>query len=276
MFATTNDTNNNKNDDDHATRVQQTQNQLKAIENEIKSTQALTSNKMDILALKALYKDANSQYFERGVDVLANRYSSIRTTRGDGNCYYRSFLYQLSDLLLANKNGDEMKRVVAYVKDSNTAVTNIGGYDEMTMEIFYDSMVEFIETLEKAETTSETMHTELNQENATSDYCTWYMRVITATYLKADPDRFLPYLEDGYMDIAAFCQTQIEPMGKECSMVQVLALAEAFQVRVTIEYLDGHEFKDQLTKHEFGPESSQTHLYMLYRPGHYDILYPKE
>lgn len=151
-------------------------------------------------------------------------------------------------------------------------VTSVGGYEEMAIEIFHDSIVEFFESLSGSN--PEALHQELTQENATSDYCTWYLRVLTATFLKGDPTRFLPYLEDGYMDIASFCQTQIEPMGKECTMVQVLALAEAFQVNVQIEYLDGREFKDSLTKHVFGPESSPTKLTLLYRPGHYDILYP--
>lgn len=159
------------------------------------------------------------------------------------------------------------------VKESNSAVINVGGYDEMAIDIFYESIVEFFEELPKM--TPEKLHTELTQENATSDYCTWYLRVLTATFLKSDPARFLPYLEDGYMDIAAYCQTQIEPMGKECTMVSVLALAEAFQVRVQIEYLDGRPFEEKLTRHEFGPEETPTKLSLLYRPGHYDILYAK-
>ena len=133
-------------------------------------------------------------------------------------------------------------------------------------------MVEFIESLLKG-MTKEALHKELTEENGTSDYCTWYLRVVTATFLKSDPVRFTPYLEGECTDVSAFCQTQIEPMGKECSMVQVLALAEAFQVLVKIEYLDGREFSDQLTNHVFGPESSSTKLTLLYRPGHYDILY---
>ena len=163
------------------------------------------------------------------------------------------------------------------VKDSMAFVTSVGGYDEMAVEIFYESLVDFLEGL----TTHEAMHRELTQENSTSDYCTWYLRVLTATFLKADPTRFEPFLEDGYYDIATFCQQQIEPMGKECSMVQVLALAEAFQVKVEIEYLDGREFTPRLhggnglTMHTFGSDTSATTLRLLYRPGHYDILYSK-
>lgn len=149
----------------------------------------------------------------------------------------------------------------------------------MAIEIFYDSFVEFLEGLAESDEKKHAMHKELTEENSTSDYCTWYLRVLSATFFKADPERFLPYLEGGYVDIYSYCQQEIEPMGKECTMVQVLALAEVFQVRVDIEYLDGHEFPSDnfaLAKHSFGPETAATTLSLLYRPGHYDILYPKK
>jgi hypothetical protein len=62
-------------------------------------------------------------------------------------------------------------------------------------------------------------------------------------------------------------------MGKEADMVQVLALAEVLQINVIIEYLDGREFHDKLTQHQFGPPEVKTKVTLLYRPGHYDILY---
>ena len=69
----------------------------------------------------------------------------------------------------------------------------------------------------------------------------------------------------------------VEPMGKECEMVSVLALAEAFGVQVSVEYLDGRALvNDKLARHTFGPESAKIRLEFLYRPGHYDVLYPKE
>ena len=56
-------------------------------------------------------------------------------------------------------------------------------------------------------------------------------------------------------------------------MVGVLALAEAFGVMVNIEYLDGRELVDggSLVMHSFGDGGLQ--ITLLYRPGHYDILY---
>ena len=43
------------------------------------------------------------------------------------------------------------------------------------------------------------------------------------------------------------------------------------------EYLDGRPFDNNgLTLHEFGNMDSKTKVTLLYRPGHYDILYEIE
>ena len=71
-------------------------------------------------------------------------------------------------------------------------------------------------------------------------------------------------------------------MGKECEEIQIIALTEALQVNVCIVYLDNkqrpdnepiqqHVFSGQLTS----SESPSWSIYLLYRPGHYDILYRK-
>jgi ubiquitin thioesterase protein OTUB1 len=60
-------------------------------------------------------------------------------------------------------------------------------------------------------------------------------------------------------------------------MVAIVAFAECFNVCVSIEYLDGHPFDPAqgLTKYNLGDEeTSKLQLTLLYRPGHYDILYP--
>lgn len=121
------------------------------------------------------------------------------------------------------------------------------------------------------------MHETLTEENASSEYCTWYLRVLTAAHLKSDPERFQFFLEGEYTDINTFCSREVEPMGKECGEMQVIALAEAIGMHVKIEYLDGRPFDigegKGLIMHEFGNLDSNTKITLLYRPGHYDILY---
>ncbi len=44
---------------------------------------------------------------------------------------------------------------------------------------------------------------------------------LTLTTLKANAERFSPFI--GEDDVAAWCQREAEPMGKECEQVQVLS-----------------------------------------------------
>ncbi len=181
------------------------------------------------------------------------------------------------------------------------------GYDRFTIETFHEELVELFEFLSTSMGTSTNntstgptktlpelqalLHTKLTEENSTSDYCTWYLRVITSSYLKSDPDRFIHFLDDpNYFDVHTFCSREVDPMGRECGMVQVLALAEAMGVKVKIEYLDGREMtacaggtndgksagqeeEKKLMLHEFGGGDCGLEIHLLYRPGHYDILY---
>jgi ubiquitin thioesterase protein OTUB1 len=132
--------------------------------------------------------------------------------------------------------------------------------------------------------TAQQLHEQLTEEGGLSEYCTWYLRALTATWCKAHADKFLPYLEEPFVDVTQFCASQIEPVGSEATMIAIVAFAECFGVTVSIEYLDGHAFdvKQGLTKHVFGggddddKDSCKLQLTLLYRPGHYDILYPKK
>jgi ubiquitin thioesterase protein OTUB1 len=60
-------------------------------------------------------------------------------------------------------------------------------------------------------------------------------------------------------------------MGKECDHLQIIALTSALGVPVRVEYMDRGE-GDQCNHHHF-PEDSTPVVTLLYRPGHYDILY---
>ena len=239
-------------------KYRQTESQLDAIEAEIRRNQPLTSKIQDILSLRKKYVEGSS--FDKGVLHLAKTYRAIRTVRGDGNCYYRAFLYSLCETTT------ELDRIIKVVEESLDHVEECG-FERFTIESFWDELLDFLKSLPRD------FHNDLNEENSISDYASWYMRILTAVHLKRDPDRFVHFLDEEYLDLETFCRQEVEPMGKECGMLQVLALAESLGVKVEIEYLDGRDCVT--TQHSFGPEGAKTVLTMLYRPGHYDILYRK-
>jgi ubiquitin thioesterase protein OTUB1 len=322
---------------------QQTEAQLEAIANDIRESQPLTSELKPLEDLKAEYSSSGSdsgggdpssganRFFLLGIDDLIHNkgYTHYRSTRGDGNCYYRAFLYRLCDRLLAlsdrqgrpsngndddDDENDDVRRICRFLKDESLPwVTSVGGYEETSVEIFYDSIVECLDRVvsgnggsnggsnDDEAFTHADLHSMLNEEASTSDYCVWYLRILAATHCRADPERFLPYVLGEQQpdrphfadDVDSYCRACIEPVGSEATMVSALALAEALRVPVTVAYLDGHPFVAAtaaedgggpgIVQHRFGPAQSDdngggagedsVHITLLYRPGHYDILY---
>lgn len=110
----------------NAEKYQQTQAQLEKIEQEVKATQPLTSEQLDIATLKELYPadEPASKYFLLGINALDKRYEKIRKTRGDGNCYYRSFLYNLCEAICGNQS--ELERVIKF--GAYGTVRSFGGF----------------------------------------------------------------------------------------------------------------------------------------------------
>lgn len=171
-----------------------------------------------------------------------------------------------------------LKLSTVTAKESFHAAVKTYGYDEFALETFYEEFLSLLSSLSSYTfLTQNDLHKRLNEEGGTADYCTWYMRVLTACKLKSDPDRFAGFLcfEDGMTgsageyvhnphlssaeNIAEFCLREVEPMGRECTMVQVLALAEIIEVTVAIEYLDGRPFDEErgLVLHRFAEEGGE-------------------
>lgn len=254
------------------TKRNQTEAQLAEIEAKEVQSHPLTSSLLPISALVDVLSDATGTYLQ-GAKYLSTKYQSFRRIRPDGNCFYRAVMFGVCESILNSDSNNELERLTAWAKASLDEMCT-RGYDRITLEMFYDELVDLFEYL-ATKPKLDDLVTKLNEENGTSEYVTWYLRVVTAAHLKSDPDRFIHFIEGG-MDIPTFCSREVEPMGRESEMVQVLALAEAMSVDVAIEYLDGRYFDKALTRHEFAGSdggNSTTKVTLLYRPGHYDILY---
>ena len=158
--------------------------QLEAIEADIKNQQ-LTSQLLPISVLLQQYTNKEVEAaFIKGSTFLCTKYTSLRKIRGDGNCYYRAFLYSLCEHLVRDNNNAEFYRLKEIVKGSLKWVCNYG-YEEHTIEMFYDELVELFDFIEgvciinnkkkpsssKDEVDNNIMnelHAKLNEENAVS------------------------------------------------------------------------------------------------------------
>eukprot|EP00079_Xenopus_tropicalis_P019396 XP_012808997.1 PREDICTED: ubiquitin thioesterase OTUB1 isoform X2 [Xenopus tropicalis] len=72
--------------------------------------------------------------------------------------------------------------------------------------------------------------------------------------------------------IEDFHNTEVEPMCKESDHIHIISLSQALNVSIQVEYMDRGEGGTTVT-HVFPEGSDPPQVFLLYRPGHYDILY---
>ena len=135
------------------------------------------------------------------------------------------------------------------------------------------------------------------RDDATSNYIVFLLRMITAAEVKRRDDFFAPFIIGlSGLDVDTFCSRCIDPMGEESDHVQLVALTDALQVPLRVAYLDrsmGDSFDSgggggtmssnggvvapHVDMHDFIPSeaaSTEPRVHLMYRPGHYDVLYP--
>lgn len=84
---------------------------------------------------------------------------------------------------------------------------------------------------------------------------------------------FTKYLTDSkQLWKTIFLLQEVEPMFKESDHIHIIALSAALKVGVRVKYMDRGNTPEVIA-HDF-PEGSSPAIHLLYRPGHYDILYP--
>uniref|UniRef100_A0A480YDB0 Ubiquitin thioesterase OTUB1 n=1 Tax=Sus scrofa TaxID=9823 RepID=A0A480YDB0_PIG len=193
------------------------------------------------------------------------KYSYIRKTRPDGNCFYRAFGFShLEALLDDSKELQRFKAVSAKSKEDLVSQ----GFTEFTIEDFHNTFMDLIEQVEKQTSVADLLASFNDQ--STSDYLVVYLRLLTSGYLQRESKFFEHFIEGG-RTVKEFCQQEVEPMCKESDHIHIIALAQALSVSIQVEYMDRGE--GGTTNPHIFPEGSEPKVYLLYRPGHYDILY---
>lgn len=208
--------------------------------------------------------------FLRKLPALGTKYPGLRRVRGDGNCFYRSFSYLLVELMLTDKT--LFNAVKTKVDTSMKYLENVG-YTEAAVGFFVEeAMAFFAESFPKNEPELDAFFGDPNG----SMYIIWFMRLLAAGYIKHHwAERFVFFAGEGYLDGNDYCAKEIEPADRECEQIAVISLCEFFEIRTCVEYLDQNPGEDETTTYFFGPgnEGDEARIHILYRPGHYDILY---
>ncbi|KAI5477452.1 syntaxin [Pseudohyphozyma bogoriensis] len=245
-------------------------------------------------SVKDEYRNAGAEVFLRKLEGLEKMgFTKVRRTRGDGDCFYRSFIWSYLERLV-DLPGEESKKAF-YLVESLLPTLEAVGFEKEIFEDFYAPLQKILKNLASPAVTGRRPSHEELYEALTRDedaMCTIvFLRLLTSAYLKTHPDEFVPFLfamEDdprwfgNAPSMDDFCGFYVEPCSKEADHLQITALTRALGVHTRIAYLDQSspaakfgggvgEAGTEVDFHEFEEEEQEKLAnVLLYRPGHYD------
>ncbi|KAL4692655.1 hypothetical protein H8959_016465 [Pygathrix nigripes] len=222
----------------------------------------LISEKCDILSI--LRDHPENRIYRRKIEELSKRFTAIRKTKGDGNCFYRALGYSYLESLLG-KSREIFKFKERVLQTPNDLLA--AGFEEHKFRNFFNAFYSVVELVEKDGSVSSLLKV-FNDQSA-SDHIVQFLRLLTSAFIRNRADFFRHFIDEE-MDIKDFCTHEVEPMATECDHIQITALSQALSIALQVEYVD--EMDTALNHHVF-PEAATPSVYLLYKTSHYNILY---
>eukprot|EP00898_Chlorokybus_atmophyticus_P005114 jgi/Chlat1/5603/Chrsp369S05375 len=222
---------------------------------------------------------------------LGAEYSAFRRVRGDGNCFYRGFMFAYLEHFMHQQDSSsspQPEQVLDIIKQSTAKLVS-HGFVEYTFEDEQATLADLLASVSPRHapqqiTLDALVHRFRNPE--VSNAAVMFLRFLTSCEIHSRTDFFEPFIAgmtDNNQTVAQFCRASVEVMGEESDHVHITALIDALKLPVRVAYLDGGMSHGQdlaeVTQHDFHPQQDDgtpalvPEVVLLYRPGHYDILY---
>ncbi|KAI3382701.1 hypothetical protein SNEBB_006897 [Seison nebaliae] len=184
--------------------------------------------------LESRYAD-NSPY-SKNINKLLESFRAIRMIRGDGNCFYRSFAIGLLEILDSEQQINFLLRIVNEAKEF--LIDN--GYDEMTTDDCFSQweyilveMKRYIRLpMEQRKKLINNVFLNLDESN----YIIAAIRLISSYAIQFFWEDFQYFIdcetkpgESARDALRRFCQSTIEPIGRDIDHVTITALAKVMK-----------------------------------------------
>ncbi|KAK6859557.1 hypothetical protein PG995_003193 [Apiospora arundinis] len=215
--------------------------------------------------------------------ALPQTYSHYRPIQGDGNCGWRAIGFGYIESLIRCGGVNQLQAELGRLRALNDYLQTAGGFDPLVTEDFTDITFELMEELIQAMTKGAdpmVLLMERFNEVMTSSAIIYHLRLLAASWLKgnfAEYEAFIPG------DVNSYCQEWVLPVDREIDHLGMVLLFKVLlnpaNMVLEIAYLDRSE-GDQVNVHRMPEEANgkdaasvEPMIQLLYRPGHYDILY---
>ena len=144
-------------------------------------------------ALEAEYR-AGSTIFLAKIAALRLRYSGIRRTRGDGNCFFRSFLFAYLENILRTQDLVERERAVGRLETLRQRLLN-AGYEELVLESPLELLLGMLRSIGSPTDPLTLSAWEGNMRSEDiSNYVVFLLRMATSAEVKRRAEFFAPFI----------------------------------------------------------------------------------
>ena len=207
-----------------------------------------------------------------------------RKIRGDGNCFYRSFVFGLIERIFkyAAKEDIPIRKTVKLI---NERIINLLKGAEMQSMIYEDFLDDWKTTIDRLLLpvfpldVGDRLEEIWRNDEMISHSTIMLFRLVTSAFLFLNWNEYLPFLE-GFFDTShsigsrkIFCSKWAECMGVESDQIHATCLSNAIGIPIRIFSIE----KEKIIPSTISPvdecfKKDDSYLSLLYRPGHYDLL----
>ncbi|KAI0376112.1 cysteine proteinase [Hypomontagnella monticulosa] len=215
--------------------------------------------------------------------ALPETYSHYRPIQGDGNCGWRAIAFAYFETLVRSGDMNQIQGELARLTSLNTYIESVGGHASWMFEDMVSETFELFNAVITAMSNGQdpmpfVMEKFNNLESAQN--LVYHQRLLASSWLKGNPSQYEPWIA-GTVD--SYIQDTILPIDREIDHIGVVLLHDVLMkpagIVLEIAYLDRSE-GSVVNVHRMPEETINQDpavlgpmVYLLYRPGHYDILY---
>ncbi|KAI1140914.1 cysteine proteinase [Hypoxylon sp. FL0543] len=215
--------------------------------------------------------------------ALPQTYSHYRPVQGDGNCGWRAIAFAYFETLVRCGDITQAQGELARLTSLNNYIETVGGhsswlFEDMVSETF-DLFNQIITAMSNGQDAMPFVVEKFNTPDS-SQSIVYHQRLLASSWLKGNYRQYEPWIAGGGEN---YVQDTIMPIDREIDHVGVVLLYDVLlkpaNIVLEIAYLDRSEGAE-VNVHRMPEEANGQDpaalgpmIYLLYRPGHYDILY---
>ncbi|KAM3309822.1 hypothetical protein ACQJBY_030860 [Aegilops geniculata] len=201
-------------------------------------------------------------------------YSECRPVIGDGECFYRSFIFSYLEQVIDRQDTHEEHRLLRRV---STQRANLQWNSEFSRSRrAFKELIENVMKWKRTESTSSRRKEKLlkffSMYDTTQDIFV-FLRLLVAIQICSHREVYEPIIQGpgGNYSLEVWCLQHVIPARVYADHVMMVALARALEVPLRVESLQRGYAPDIYT----GPGVPRPVVTLLYTGDHYDIIYPR-